>query len=178
MNMFEGAARVPLMICAPELAPGLVHVPVSTIDLCPTLCALAGVSMTEVMPWTDGVNLLPVARGADRGIVAMEYAAEGTITPMVALREGVWKYVACAADAEMLFDLGGDPQELVNRAADPGCAGQIALFRGEVAARWDLARFDSAVRESQARRRVVYQALRQGGYYPWDYQPLRQAAER
>ena len=32
------------------------------------------------------VNLIPVANGAPRPPVAMEYAAEGTITPMVALR--------------------------------------------------------------------------------------------
>ncbi|MDA0961826.1 MAG: hypothetical protein O2898_02790, partial [Proteobacteria bacterium] len=24
----------------------------------------------------------------------------------------------------------------------------------------------------------VYEALRQGGYYPWDHQPLRAASER
>ena len=46
------------------------------------------------------------------------------------------------------------------------------------AARWDLAGFDASVRESQARRCVVYPALRQGGYYPWDYQPLQKASER
>ena len=44
--------------------------------------------------------------------------------------------------------------------------------------RWDLERFDAEVRASQARRWVVYDALRQGGYYPWDYQPLQQASER
>jgi glycine betaine/proline transport system substrate-binding protein len=33
------------------------------------------------------------------------------------------------------------------------------------------------VRESQARRWVVYEALRNGAYFPWDYQPLR-ASER
>ena len=38
--------------------------------------------------------------------------------------------------------------------------------------------FDAQVRESQARRWVVYEALRQGGYYPWDYQPLQKASER
>ena len=35
----------------------------------------------------------------------------------------------------------------------------------------------SAVRESQARRHIVYAALRQGHYYPWDYQPLQLASE-
>ena len=39
-------------------------------------------------------------------------------------------------------------------------------------------RFDADVRASQARRWVVYEALRQGGYYPWDFQPLQKASER
>jgi len=34
------------------------------------------------------------------------------------------------------------------------------------------------VRQSQARRWVVYEALRNGDYYPWDYQPLQKASER
>ncbi|MDO8883394.1 choline-sulfatase, partial [Pseudotabrizicola sp.] len=43
MNFFDGSARVPLMISAPDLAPGLITDPVSTIDLTPTLAAIAGV---------------------------------------------------------------------------------------------------------------------------------------
>ena len=46
------------------------------------------------------------------------------------------------------------------------------------AERWNLDLVDAQVRASQARRWVVYEALRQGGYYPWDYQPLRAASER
>lgn len=34
------------------------------------------------------------------------------------------------------------------------------------------------VRQSQARRWVVCEALRGGEYYPWDYQPLQKASER
>jgi choline-sulfatase len=34
------------------------------------------------------------------------------------------------------------------------------------------------VLESQARRLVVYEVLRNGSYYPWDYQPLQLASER
>jgi choline-sulfatase len=49
---------------------------------------------------------------------------------------------------------------------------------GAMLARWDLSRFDEAVRESQARRWVVYPALRNGAYFPWDYQPLQKASER
>ena len=178
MNFFEGAARVPLMISAPGLAPALITDPVSTIDLCPTLAALAGVDMAEVMPWTDGVNLVPLAEGGSRPMVAMEYAAEGSITPMVALREGAWKYTRCAADPEQLFDLAADPQERRNLADDPRAAQILSHFRAAADAQWDLAAYDAEVRASQARRWVVYEALRNGAYFPWDYQPLRAASER
>lgn len=179
MNFYEGSARVPLMIAAPGLEPRLVTDPVSTIDLTPTLCDLAGVSMAEVMPWTDGESLLPLAKGGTRTApVAMEYAAEGSITPLVALRQGAWKYTRCLADPEQLFDLANDPEEKVNLASDPRAAEVLAHFRALADARWDLSAYDAEVRQSQARRWVVYEALRNGSYYPWDYQPLRAASER
>ena len=179
MNFFEGAARVPLMICAPGLPPHCSQTPVSTIDVTPTLCDLAGISMDEVMPWTDGISLVPLAKGMERSApVVMEYAAEGSITPMVALRSGAWKFIHCPADPDQLFDLAADPDEMENLAADPRAAEVLAHFRMQVAARWDLPAYDAEVRQSQARRWVVYQALRNGAYYPWDHQPLRAASER
>ena len=178
MNFFEGSARVPLMIAAPGLTPGLVETPVSTIDVTPTLCALAGIDMSEVMPWTAGVDLMPVAAGAARGPVAMEYAAEGSISPLVCLREGAWKYIRCAADPDQLYDLAHDPLERQNLAGEPRAAEVLAWFRAEADRRWDLAAYDAEVRESQARRWVVYEALRNGAWFPWDHQPLRAASER
>ncbi|QYZ68744.1 choline-sulfatase [Neotabrizicola shimadae] len=179
MNFFEGSARVPLMISAPGLTPARIDTAVSTLDVVPTLAALAGIDLNEVMPWTDGENLLPLATGTGgRGPVPMEYAAEGTITPMVALREGAWKYIRCPADPELLFDLANDPGERQNLAQDPRAAEILAHFRALADARWDLAAFDAEVRQSQARRWVVYEALRNGAYFPWDYQPLRAASER
>lgn len=179
MNFFEGSARVPLMIAAPGLPPGRIDTPVSTIDVTPTLCDLAGVSMAEVMPWTDGESLAPLAQGTPRSApVAIEYAAEGSWAPLVCLREGNFKYIACALDPEQLFDLYTDPEERRNLATDPGCAATLAGFRAQVAHRWNLDRFDAAVRESQARRWVVYEALRNGAYFPWDFQPLQMASER
>ena len=65
-----------------------------------------------------------------------------------------------------------------NLAPDPAYARQIDAFRKQRDARWDMAAFDSAVRESQARRWIVYQSLRNGAYFPWDYQPLQKASER
>ena len=179
MCFYDGSARVPLMIAAPGMAPGRVDAPVSTIDFCPTMAELAGVSMEEVMPWTEGESLVAVANGAERTApVAMEYAAEASYAPLVSLRSGRWKYNRCALDPDQLFDMEADPQERVNLAADPEHAATLASFRETSEARWDLARFDAEVRESQARRWVVYEALRKGGYYPWDFQPLQKASER
>ncbi|WP_135501849.1 choline-sulfatase [Roseovarius aestuariivivens] len=179
MCFYEGSARVPLMISAPGMTPGLITEPVSTIDVCPTLCDLAGADMEEVMPWVAGESLVALGQGARRqSPVALEYAAEASHSPLVCLRHGRWKYTNCALDPEQLFDLETDPRELKNRAGDPACHDTLERFRAEAAARWDLEVFDAEVRESQARRWVVYEALRQGGYYPWDYQPLQKASER
>ncbi|UWP99179.1 choline-sulfatase [Aliiroseovarius crassostreae] len=179
MNFYEGSARVPLMISAPGLEPGLVETPVSTLDVTPTLADLAGVSLEEVMPWVDGESLLPLAGGQTRtSPVAMEYAAEASYAPLVSIREGDWKYNRCALDPDQLFNLSDDPHELTNLAEDPAHAEVLAGFRAKADARWDLAAYDNEVRESQARRWVVYEALRNGAYFPWDYQPLQKASER
>ena len=89
MSFFEGSARVPLMIAAPgpDLdPPGRIDTPVSTLDVVPTLAELAGIDLGDISPWTDGESLVGVAAGtAKRGPVPMEYAAEGSVAPMVAL---------------------------------------------------------------------------------------------
>ncbi|WP_413219375.1 choline-sulfatase [Tritonibacter mobilis] len=179
MSFYEGSSRVPMMISAPNMAPGLVTDPVSNIDVCPTLCDLAGVSMEEVMPWTAGESLVSLGQGETRTTpVAMEYAAEASYAPMVSLRSGQYKLNLCTLDSDQLFDLNADPHERLNLANDPTHAEAYAKLKAIAAERWDLERFDADVRASQARRWVVYEALRQGGYFPWDYQPLQKASER
>jgi choline-sulfatase len=179
MSFLEGASRVPLIIAAPGMAPGRYDAPVSTLDVLPTALDLAGIDLASFAQWADGYSLVPVVNGVrTRPPVLMEYAAEGTITPMVALREGDWKYVSCPADPPMLFNLADDPEELDNKAGNPIVHAVEDRLQKLAAERWDLAAFDASVRESQARRLVVYEALRNGAYYPWDYQPLQKASER
>ena len=179
MTFFEGSARVPLMICAPGLTPGVIGHPVSTLDVMPTLCDLAGVALDDIRPWTDGTSLLPLATGqGGRRAVPMEYAAEASESPMAGLRKGRWKLILCPLDPDLLFDLEADPQELHNLAPLAEHAATLAELKDEARALWDLDRFDADVRASQARRLIVYQALRNGAYYPWDFQPLQKASER
>jgi choline-sulfatase len=179
MSFFDHSAAVPLMIAAPGLTPHRVDQPVSTLDVSPTLCALAGIPLDEVAEWMDGVSLLPLATGTGgRRAVPMEYAAEASEAPLVALRKGRWKLVLCPLDPDMLFDMQADPQELHNLASDPNHAETLAELKAEAVAHWDIARFDADVRASQARRWVVYEALRNGAYFPWDFQPLQKASEQ
>jgi choline-sulfatase len=179
MSFYEGSARVPLMIGGGGIRPGRIVTPVSNLDIMPTLCDLAGIDMSAIMPWTDGTSLVPLMRGEARSApVLMEYAAEGSYAPLVAIRAASYKFVHCEIDPPQLFDLEKDPCELKNLAAAPEHASLVSEFMAKAHARWDLAAFDAAVRESQARRWVVYPALRNGAYYPWDFQPLQKASER
>ncbi|TJV38371.1 MAG: choline-sulfatase [Mesorhizobium sp.] len=179
MSFFEGSARVPLMIAGKGVPAGLIEAPVSNLDVTPTLCDLAGIDIDAIAPWTDGQSLLPLTKGGQRSApVLIEYAAEGSYAPLVAIRDGGYKFIHCEFDPPQLFDLEADPLERVNLADDPAKAALVSVFMDKVRARWDMAKFDAAVRESQARRWVVYPALRNGAYYPWDFQPLQKASER
>jgi choline-sulfatase len=179
MSFFEGSARVPLMISASSMSSQVINSPVSTTDLCPTICELAGVTMSEVTPWITGESLCGIMRGEKRqSPVLMEYAAEASHAPMVCIRKDRWKYVFCSLDPEQLFDLDKDPNELDNLIENTDYKSTIQSFRDTIGSTWNLDRFDQDVRESQAKRKVVYEALRKGGYYPWDFQPLKEASER
>ena len=170
---------MPLITRISGQSPSTIAAPVSTIDVTPTLAALAGIDLDEIEPWTDGENLLPlIDNAASVAPVLMEYAAEGSIAPLVAVRDGDFKFIHCPVDPPQLFDLASDPDEMQNLAVDPIYADKLAHFTDLIKARWDLETFDADVRESQARRHIVYAALRQGHYYPWDYQPLQLASER
>jgi choline-sulfatase len=181
MSFYEGSARVPLIIRAPDrFAPARVAAPVSTMDLLPTLAGLAhGGPAPGVIGPLDGRSLLPHLSGApDRDEVVAEYLAEGAIAPIVMIRRGRYKYICSPADPDQLFDLESDPGERVNLADDPASAGLAGRFRQEIAARWDLAAVDREVRLSQQRRHAVARALGTGVQAPWDFSPPYDAGRR
>jgi choline-sulfatase len=63
-------------------------------------------------------------------------------------------------------------------AEDPERAELVASMRAALYARFDVARISRAVIASQQARLSVFQALNTGKTYPWDYQPLRDAAQQ
>jgi choline-sulfatase len=178
MCFYEGSVRVPLLLSGSGIVPGRIDTPTSNLDAVATLAELAGIEPGEVAPWTDGQSLLAVARGGARPAVPIEYAAEGSAAPMVALRDGRFKFIFCDSDPPQLFDLEADPGERVNLAKDPGEAERVAAFEAAMKRQWNLAAFDRAVRESQARRHLVYKALRQGSHTAWEFAPRQDVAQR
>ncbi len=111
--LYEECLRVPLVVagegCGP---PGSIRADLAeTVDLLPTLLALAGVRWSAPLP---GRNLLAAAPPADSlayaetlyGRLAYEWS------DLRAIRDGDWKYIAGPSPA--LFDLAGDPGESRN----------------------------------------------------------------
>ncbi|GJL82429.1 MAG: choline-sulfatase [marine bacterium B5-7] len=179
MSFFEGSSRVPLMIAGPGIEAGLIDTPVSLLDVAPTLVDLASVNSSELPLSIDGESLLPLMNGGRRHTpVLMEYAAEGTVTPMVSIRDGRYKFNYCTEDPPQLFDLETDPAESTNLADHPDHSERFTAFLKDVHARWDLAQFDRDVRLSQARRHAVYEALVKGRQHPWDFEPNKRSHDR
>lgn len=177
MSFFEGSSRVPLMVCAPDrFKATTVTQPASTLDVFPTLVDLANADVPDDL---DGISLLPALEGnAEERPVFSEYAAEGSIDPMVMLRDGKYKLTVCPVDDDQLFDLAADPNEETNLAVDPAHADVRAEMRVTITSTYDFDAWRDDVLVSQKRRLLIYDALRNGDYYPWDYQPLQLASER
>ena len=45
---------------------GRIDTPVSTMDVVPTVCELAGLDITPIAAWTDGESLVGLANGVPR----------------------------------------------------------------------------------------------------------------
>ena len=132
----EATLHVPLIVTAPGLPPGRERNPVSTVDLFPTLLAIAGQS---IPPQVNGAPLLAKGTGveATRKLYAESiygwHACRWAQT--FALRRGDVKIVASGART-MVFDLSKDPKEEHPAAPDAEqreAASQLLLVACEAA---------------------------------------------
>jgi len=183
MSYFESSVRVPLLISDPRrLVPHRVKENVSTLDILPTLCDIVGTSLIPGLPM-DGISLLPHLEGKPgHDTVIAEYTGEGTISPLMMIRRGPWKYITCPTDPPQLFNLEKDPLELVNLAElanktegltadEEEAKARFEKFEAEAKARWDFDAITKSVLLSQRTRRLVWGALNVGKFDPWDYNP-------
>ncbi|KAF2262714.1 choline sulfatase [Lojkania enalia] len=175
MSWFEMSARVPLIIHSPSrFTPKRVSQSVSTMDLLPTFVDLVGGDRTAILP-IDGVSLYNylVSNELGKDEVFGEYMGEGTITPVVMIRRGQWKYTTSLVDEPQLFNLVNDPRELNNlaRSSKPEHVQVLQAFGAEARKKWNLEEIHKDVLKCQRERRVCFTALQLGEKDSWDYQP-------
>lgn len=178
-SFYEGSGAVPLLMHWPDGLPrGAVRrTPVSTLDLFPTIAALAGLALPGPV---DGQSLLAAARDGvapGRPGVAAEFGSDRTLKLMWRWQESAdgadggdshrqWKYVWLAnGGREQLFELTSDPHEVRNRAAEE--RGRCDWARGQLASWCADTDFPQALAESPADGRE--HRLRS---YPFETLPL------
>lgn len=177
---YEWSARVPIVVAGPGVKRGHVeHKGVSLVDLLPTLLDLAtdGKPPASIDPLA-GKTLMQMLGGDGSGRiddVMMEFTGEGVYAPALILRKDGMKYVHCRTDPPMLFDLAKDPTELTNVANDIAYASVAKDLKLEIDRRWDYARMESLIFQSQQRRLFVQKCLLSGTYTGWDHQPFLDA---
>ena len=182
MSFLEYSARVPLIVFGPNVFEARrVREPSSLCEIMPTLCDIATSGKSSLARAPDGRSLYPLLKGSFESPQAMavgEYLAEGAVAPIYMIRQGRWKFIMSEPDPDQLFDLDGDPDELDNLAAAPRHRSTVENFRGILASRFDAAATRRKVMESQRCRLMMFTALKRGNYFPWDFQPLRDASEQ
>lgn len=122
-TFYEEAARVPFIVSLKGVTkPGLVdrtHVVSSGLDLIPTLCDFAGITVPPDLP---GRSVRALAEDRDPGVWRPYVVSETHYGRMVC--SGRYKYCVYESGArrESLVDLTQDPGEMKNLAASPGHA--------------------------------------------------------
>ena len=179
MHWFEMAARVPLVVYAPgQFDAARIGAAVSTADLLPTFVELAGGTLEDNLA-LDGRSLVPHLRGeGGHDEVFGEYMAEGTISPLMMIRRGAYKFIYSEDDPCLLYDLHNDPREQQELSQSPGHQALFSAFLAQARAKWDIPLIHQQVLASQRRRRLVTQALATGKLTSWDHQPWVDASQQ
>jgi arylsulfatase A-like enzyme len=118
---FEEVYRIPLILSWPKNLPraGECDVPVSIIDVAPTILELAGCRPMEDI---DGESVVPLisdgSASQDRVSYAEFYGQRLSCTQRIVWKNN-FKYVYNGFDFDELYDLNRDPHELSNLIHDP-----------------------------------------------------------
>jgi arylsulfatase A-like enzyme len=116
-TLWEPSLRVPFIIVAPGVTrPGSrSHVPVSSMDLYPTLVDLAGLPAPPHLE--GGTSLRPLLENPDLPWDRAVLSTWGKNNHSV--RDRRWRYTRYADGFEELYDHDNDPHEWTNLASDP-----------------------------------------------------------
>ena len=124
-NTLHEALRIPLIIRAPGLAAGRTTTAmVASLDLFPTLCALAGVATPDTI---QGRSFAALLRAPDEKFRTDIYCRYGKGDAVVTEHHIYTRYAD--GGGEMLYDHRTDPRENQNLAARPASAATLAEMR-------------------------------------------------
>ena len=151
-SQYDGGLRTPIMVRWPsQIAPRTSDVPISSLDILPTVLDAVGVKRPADLP---GLNLLDEAAVAKRETVFGEcftHDSRDLQTPAASLRwrwlvQGDWKLIVPASHNEPqsvveLFDLKSDPDEKNNVATSEST--RVSALRKELDAWWSGVRPES-----------------------------------
>ena len=144
MEMYEQAVRVPLVFVGPGISTQAVNVPVSHLDVMPTLLDLLGIQSPDDL---DGVTLAPTLRnGSERPgrPIFVRYSGNSVVGDIrcCVISEN-YKYVWAPPDGKELYDLETDPLEMKNLALSAEYQGILRRLH-EDCRKWGMEHADPA----------------------------------
>lgn len=134
VSLHDESARVPLLIRAPGMKPGVRDALVELLDLFPTTAKLCGL---EVPARLQGRDLAPVFADPKAAVRDAAFSVAGTSKGLL-LRDERWAFIQYGENARggvELYDMQSDPRQIHNLAALPEHADRVAAWKARVAAK-------------------------------------------
>lgn len=135
-TLFEEGTRVPLIVTAPGVKPGVCAGLVEQVDIYPTLAGLAGLGILKNV---QGISLLPLLQNpAAKGKEFVFSTMVSTHTELIghSVSDARFRYIEWdeGRGGRQLYDHESDPHELSNLAGKPEQAGRIASMKARLVA--------------------------------------------
>ncbi len=135
---YDECVRIPLAVHSPWPPTVERDIPVSLVDLAPTILNLARAGHPEPTDGASFAHTIESGRGTlfdeQPEAVFLEWAGDTRVPAWTAVRTTDLKLIRYEDGVEELYDIGGrigpaDPWEMVNRVADPRYAGALVRLR-------------------------------------------------
>jgi arylsulfatase A-like enzyme len=131
MLLFDRVCRVPMIVAAPGRKPAASESLVESIDLFPTLAALAGLTPPKEL---EGKRLAPVLSDPAVSVhdAVFTQVQRGRRGEGRTVRTNRWRYTKWTGEqggGEELYDEQTDPEEIINLAKDPKHADTVASMK-------------------------------------------------
>jgi choline-sulfatase len=151
-NLYEEAARVPLILAGPEVPSGkLCRTPASLVDVFPSVTQCLGLSEGVGDRAPDAQSLWQLASADDTPrTVFSEYHGSGSPSAAFMLMRWPWKYIHYTGFEPELFNLAEDPEEMANLAKDPNQSERLSEFEAELRSQLDPEAVDRRAKDDQA----------------------------